>query len=160
MSGIIPQLIRNVFVRQPPATIGSKLKDRSPYKILLSTNRIGHLGTSPSNGIHISKPFEGVRDYKPGAGRRIIIGRTKGVTAAKLRGDIYDESDESKENTTALESASLAEEASEYQLETHRDIHNLFPDETTADILFNGVKYVVFKCYDLVISKVNYLFRV
>lgn len=141
MSGIIPQLIRNVLIRQAQAASGSMLKDKSYNEIFLSSKRLGHLRIPLSNAIHTSIPFEAVRDYKPGAGRRIILGTTKGVTATKLRGDIYDESVESKENISALESASVAEETDEYQLEAHKDIHNLFPDENTGDTLFNGVKY-------------------
>ena len=153
MSGVIPQLIRNVLIRQAQAASGSMLKDKSYNEIFLSSKRLGHLRIPLSNAIHTSIPFEAVRDYKPGAGRRIILGTTKGVTATKLRGDIYDESVESKENISALESASVAEETDEYQLEAHKDIHNLFPDENTGDTLFNGVKYVFYKIYYLIITE-------
>jgi len=74
---------------------------------------------------------------------RIILGETKGITSTKLRGPMIDESDNITENLGALEAASLAAEANEdlaQELES-KDNFQLYPDETTGDTLFNGVKF-------------------
>ena len=71
------------------------------------------------------------------------MGDTKGVTPTKLRGQIYDESDNQKENINALEAVSLEADAGIRELETKSDDNfQLYPDETTGDTLFNGIKYV------------------
>ena len=103
---------------------------------------------------------------------RIILGETKGITSTKLRGPMIDESDNITENLGALEAASLAAEANEdlaQELES-KDNFQLYPDETTGDTLFNGVKYVYeysakLECrgeggffYSLNVQKITYIF--
>ena len=74
------------------------------------------------------------------------LGDTKGATPTKLRGKIFDESDNVKENIDALEAASLEADAGIRELETIVDEgFQLYPDETTGDTLFNGIKYVKFR---------------
>ena len=73
---------------------------------------------------------------------RIVLGETKGVSPSKLRGQIFDESDNVKENLDALESASLAAETNKSQHQTiaDEDEFQLYPDETTGDTFFKGLK--------------------
>ena len=68
---------------------------------------------------------------------------SKGATPNKLRGPIFDESDNVKENIDALEAVSLEANAGIRELDTiSDDSFQLYPDETTGDTLFNGIKYV------------------
>ena len=69
------------------------------------------------------------------------------VSTVKLRGKIYDESDNIQENLDALTSTQLAADATEaiqedIKKKDEEESFQLYPDETTADRLFNGIKLV------------------
>jgi len=138
MSGIIPKLIRNVLIRTSNDASHLTIKNGQKHSL-------GPALSICRNDIHTSALKANV--FKPGAGRRVIIGETKGITPNSMRGPIYDESDDTGETLSALESAHVAEPANE-----NENIgSDLYPDETTADKIFNGIKYrdlpyVTIKC--------------
>ena len=73
-----------------------------------------------------------------------VMGESK-VSPTKLRGNLYDDSVNIEENVGALEAASLRTDVSERELDTiSEEMFQLYPDETTADTLFNGIKYVAY----------------
>lgn len=131
MSVIIPQLLRNVCIRQSQTATYSTIKTRCHTQIIESSKKLKPFQTLPSNQIHTSNTLDAVRDFKPGAGRRVILGLTPNYSPSKLRGPIYDESDNTKDTLSALESAHDLEEI---------EGDSLYPDETTADKLFDGIK--------------------
>ena len=133
MSGIIPKLIRNVLIRQSNDASYLTIKNSQRHSVG-SALRICHVLDSKINEIHTSALKANV--FKPGAGRRVIIGETKGITPNSMRGPIYDESDNTGETLSALESAHVAEPANENEIIGT----DLYPDETTADRIFNGIK--------------------
>ena len=127
MSGIIPKLIRNVLIRTSNDASHLTIKNGQKHSL-------GPALSICRNDIHTSALKANV--FKPGAGRRVIIGETKGITPNSMRGPIYDESDDTGETLSALESAHVAEPANE-----NENIgSDLYPDETTADKIFNGIK--------------------
>jgi small subunit ribosomal protein S11 len=65
---------------------------------------------------------------------RYVPGRGKGPSPTKLRGRLIDGSDDSNSNIDALTTATLSQEV-------EVDDFQLYPDENTADKLFNGIKY-------------------
>ena len=87
-----------------------------------------------NRGFHTSGPVSRVQRY--------IVGKTKGVSPTDLRGKLYDESDNVKENLDALETVALSSEATEQQLAniSQEDSFQIYPDETTSDTLFNGIR--------------------
>ena len=69
----------------------------------------------------------------------MVLGKTKGPSPSDLRGKLVDESDNVEENFEALSSAIMEE-------------FQIFPDETTSEKLFNGIKFkdlpfVTIKCH-------------
>ena len=134
MSGIIPKLIRNVLIRQSN-NASCLTKQNSQRHSLGSALRICHVLDSKINEIHTSTALMAV-GYRPGAGRTLVIGETKGVTPNTMRGPIYDESDDTGETLSALESAHQAGLADENEIIGS----DLYPDETTADKIFHGIK--------------------
>ena len=134
MSGIIPKLIRNVLIRQSNDASYLTIKNSQRHS-LGSAFRICHVLDPKIKEIHTSSALQ-VNTFKPGAGRRVIIGETKGFTPSAMRGPMYDESDNTGETLSALESAHVAEQANENEIIGA----DLYPDETTADKIFNGIK--------------------
>ena len=134
----LPQLIRHCFLGQDvPKVYNTIFKGIHPS---VSFNKCYKLLDNQSKFVGFTaKEFKTYIKLDSGgtSKTRVILGKTKGVTATGLRGDIYDESQNVSENLSALESASLDAEASE---SLYDDTYQIYPDETTGDRLFNGIK--------------------
>ena len=71
------------------------------------------------------------------ATKRFIPGKSH-ESPTKLRGQLYDDSDNVQENLDALTTTQLAlPEDAETKVD---ESFQLYPDETTGDQLFNGIK--------------------
>ena len=86
-----------------------------------------------SRGFHTS----GTLDM---ATKRFIPGKSHESTT-KLRGKLFDDSDNVQENLDALTTTQLSlQEDTQTKVD---ESFQLYPDETTADQLFNGIKLVI-----------------
>ena len=136
MSGIIPKFIRNGLVRPLHTASYSTKKRNCQIQLMETAFNTGPTLNSIINKYHTSAFLKARETFKPGAGRRVILGETKGYSPDKLRGPIYDESVDTKETISALESVHAEEQAGENELFSE----SIYPDETTADKIFHGVK--------------------
>ena len=115
--------IRRLHASVGPLYMASETSDRPPG---MEEPTLETVGPQPAKG-------SGHRLFKLGA---------RGVSPTRLRGKEYDESDNIQDNVDALATAHLFEGIQPQQQfeEQEEEDFQLYPDETTADALFNGIK--------------------